>query len=210
MRSIALHLVCVVVVLAGCTAGPGGAPPSERTASPTTTAPTATATDTPTPTATPTPPETATDTPAGISSIPGPVDCLTDAVPQPAAVDGVEPRPYPEPPTTVTEDSLVGWAQSFEIAYFHNDMLAGEDPEDDYNLTEVSAYAEVRAVNLTPSRYGVRFSNSGATTYASGLHGDLWMDVGYIINDSHVVRVPLDYREQPIRATNGTVVLVCP
>ncbi|MFB6300246.1 MAG: hypothetical protein ABEH65_08310 [Halobacteriales archaeon] len=201
----------LLVVLAGCATGTGPAtsPPTET---PVTTH-TATATATPTAAAPPTRTSTATATttasPDGIPSIPSSSDCLTDAVPQPSAVDGVKPSPYPDPPANVTRERVVGWAQRFEIAYFRNGLLAEESPDDEYNLTEVSAYAEVRAVEQRPSEYVIRFSNSGATNYASGLHGDRWMDVGYLINETHVIRIPLTDRDQPIRATNGTVVIHC-
>ncbi|MDY6818903.1 MAG: hypothetical protein SVG88_09590 [Halobacteriales archaeon] len=211
MRSAALPTVVltVVFVLAGCTTGSGTAAPTEAPTMtlPEPTSPTPTAATSPTATATLSPPTTGT--PTGITSLPSPTDCLTDAVPQPPTVDGVEPSPYPAPPTNRSRERIVDWTQRFEIAYFRNDMLAEESPDDGYNLTRASAYAEVRAVNATDDGYAIRFSNSGATNYESGLHADRWMAVGYLLNDTHVIRVPLTDREQPIRAANGTVVLEC-
>lgn len=148
-------------------------------------------------------------TPVPVTSLPSPTQCLTDAAPQPDRVDGVNPSPYPEPPADLTRTSLVNWTQSFETAYFRNELLAEEAGDNAYNLTEVSAYAEVRAVNHTTNGYVLRFSDSGARNYASGLHGDRWMDVGYVVNSTHVVRVPLDNQDDPVRASAGTVVVNC-
>jgi len=161
------------------------------------------------PTSTATPSSTPATTPTTVASIPSPSECLTDATPRPESVDGVEPSAYPEPPTDVTRDSLVGWTQAFETAYFRNTMVAEEPGDDNQNLTEASAFAEARAVNHTAQGYILRFSNSGATNYASGAHGDVWMDVGYVVNETHVVRVPLTDREDPVRASAGTVVVSC-
>lgn len=88
-------------------------------------------------------------------------------------------------------------------------MLADEASDDQHNLTEVSVYAEVRAVNNTTRGYVIRISDSGARNYASGFHEDYLMDVGYAVNTTHVVRVPLDERDDPVRASAGTVVLHC-
>lgn len=134
---------------------------------------------------------------------------MTDAVPQPDPVDGVEPSHYPETPVDVTRESVVNWTQEFETAYFRNSLLADEPDDDEQNLTEASAYAEVRSVNHTSRGYVIRLSDSGAKNYASGLHGDRWMDVGYIINATHVVRVPLDDQDDPVRKSEGTVVVGC-
>lgn len=168
-----------------------------------------TPTTAPAPGATP----TTTATPAPVTSLPSLSDCLTDAVPRPGSVDGVEPSDYPDPPADVTRGSLVNWTQAFETAYFRNVLLADEvgedDGDDDHNLTEASAYAEVRSVNQTANGYVIRLSDSGARTYASGFLSERWMDVGYVINETHVVRVPLTDRENPVRASAGTVVINC-
>lgn len=195
MRAVTVCVVALaaMVLLGGCL-GPTSFSPSR-----------ADTTSTPTPTAT----STATATPLPVSSLPDPTQCLTDAVPRPDAVDSVQPSPYPEPPAVLTRSSLANWTQAFETAYFRNGLLAEEPSDDDHNLTEVSAYAELRSVNHTPRGYILRFSDSGARNYASGLHGDRWMDVGYLINTTHVVRVPLEARDGPVRASEGTVVVHC-
>lgn len=190
--------LAVLVLLGGCTA------PS----SPGTQSPEATSSPTASPPADSMP--TSTGTPAPVDALPAPADCLTDAAPRPPAVDGVEPSAYPTPPTDVTRASLVNWTQEFETAYFRNELLAEAVGDDDRNLTEVSAYAEVRNVTHTTRGYVVRFSDSGATNYASKLHGDHWMDVAYVLNETQVVRVPLDDRGDPVRARQGTVVVRCP
>lgn len=159
------------------------------------------------------PTRTPTTTLAPVPLIPSPSDCLTDAVPRPDTVDGVNPSDYPEPPAHVTRESLVNWTQTFETAYFRNVLLADEagdgDGDDEDNLTEASAYAEVRGVNQTANGYVIRLSDSGARTYASGILSERWMDVGYLINETHVVRVPLTDREDPVQASDGTAVINC-
>jgi hypothetical protein len=104
---------------------------------------------------------------------------------------------------------VIGWVGALEAAYFRNAMLAEEPDDDDRNLTEVSAYAEPRNANRTERGYVLRFSDSGARNYASGLHADRWIDVGYLVNETHVVRVPLDGDEAPVRADDGTIVVGC-
>lgn len=195
--------LATVVLIAGCTASshPGSSIPKK---SPTSTV-VSSREPTPATALTPTP----TITPARVKSRPSPPACLTDATPRPDSVDGVTPSTHPGPPGNVTRDSVVNWTRAFETAYFRNGMVADESSDDDVDLTEVSAYAEVRDVNHTARGYVLRFVDSGATNYASGLHGDRWMDVGYVINDTHVVRVPLDDHDGPVRASEGTVVVGC-
>jgi hypothetical protein len=151
---------------------------------------------------------TVTATPAPLASLPSPARCLTDAVPRPEAVDGVEPSAYPEPPAEPTREAVVRWVRAFEIAYFRNAMLV-DAAGDEENLTRVSASAEVRAVNRTPEGYAVRLSGFGATNYASGIHGDHWADVGYVVTETRLVRVPLEDRTDPVRAGAGTAVVGC-
>jgi hypothetical protein len=184
-----------VVLLAGCTgaSGPGSPVPTEPT------------TATRTPTAEPT---TATRAPTPLDSLPAPSRCLTDGAPQPEPVDGVEPSTYPEPPTDTSRAAVVGWVRSFETAYFRNEILASVG-DDDMNLTGVSASAEVRAVNRTADGYTVRLSDFGASNYASGIHGDHWSDVGYVVTETHLVRVPLGDSDDPVRASAGTPVVDC-
>ncbi|AUV83422.1 hypothetical protein C2R22_18700 [Salinigranum rubrum] len=192
--------LATLLLCAGCLGAPSGTPVPDGSAEAT---PTGTAT-TPTPTAKPTP----TPTPTSLDSLPSPARCLTDAVPRLRAVDGVEPSTYPEPPAEQTREAVVGWVQAFEIAYFRNAMLV-DAAGDEENLTRVSASAEVRAVNRTPEGYAVRLSDFGATNYASGIHGDHWADVGYVVTETRLVRVPLDDRSDPVRASAGTVVVGC-
>lgn len=194
-----MHRGAVLVVLvatlsaAGCVGAPTPGTPVPD--SPTT----------PVPTETTTP----TSTPAPLRSLPSPARCLTDAAPRPERVDGVEPSAYPEPPADSNREAVVGWIQSFETAYFRNQMLADASGDDDTTLARVSAYAEVRAVNRTSEGYTVRFSDSGATNFESGIHGDYWSDVGYVVTETYLVRVPLENREDAIRASAGTVVVDC-
>jgi hypothetical protein len=147
-------------------------------------------------------------TPAPLDSLPSVPRCLTDAVPRPDSVDGVEPSAYPEPPAAPTHEAVVGWVREFETAYFRNSMLA-DSHGDDMNLTEVSASVEVRETNRTARGDTVRLSDFGATNYASDIHGDHWADVGYVVTETRVVRVPLEDRSDPIHASAGTVVVEC-
>lgn len=197
MQRGAFTALAAVLLLAGCAGGPNAGMPAP-TESPTAESTTETAEST-----------TATLTPTTLQSLPSPSRCLTDAAPQPDSVDGVDPATYPEPPENVTDDRVVRWVQSFETAYYRNTMLASQDPDDDMNLTRVSAYAEVRAVNRTADGYTIRFSNSGATNFESGIHGDYWSDVGYVVTETRLVRVPLENRDDPVRASAGTVVVGC-
>ena len=102
----------------------------------------------------------------------------------------------------------MGWVRSFETAYFRNQILASVG-DDDMNLTGVSASAEVRAVNRTADGYTVRLSDFGASNYASGIHGDHWSDVGYVVTETQLVRVPLADRHGDIEARAGTPVVDC-
>jgi hypothetical protein len=191
------------LLLAGCT---GVGDPAAGT--PTgTEAPTRTPTVTPTRTPTATP--TSTSTPATVDSLPAPSSCAADAAPRPGTVDGVAPSDYPEPPATVTGESVANWTAAFERAYFRNEMLVGAADDDEMNLTSATASTEVRRVNHTARGYVVVLSDFGATNYASGIHGDHWADVGYVVTDTCVVRVPLEDRDDPVRADGGTVVLDC-
>jgi hypothetical protein len=186
--------LATVLLVAGCAGAPGSGTPMPDN-------PSVAAATTVSPTATP--------TPAPLGSLPAPSRCLTDAAPRPDAVDGVEPSAYPEPPETLTREGVVGWLQSFEIAYYRNAILADEPGDEELNLTRVSAYAEVRSVNHTAAGYTVRFGDSGATNFESDVHGDYGMDVGYVVNETHLIRIPLDDRDSPIRANAGTVVVGC-
>ncbi|MFC7076111.1 hypothetical protein [Haloarcula halophila] len=109
----------------------------------------------------------------------------------------------------MTRSSVVTWTQSFETAYVRNELVAGAAGDNEQTLTEVSASAEVRGVNHTARGYLLRVSDFGATHYASGIHGDHWMDISYVVNQTRVVRVPLDARDDPIRVADGTVVVGC-
>ena len=184
LETTALVAVAVTLLLAGCVGAPGQG----------TTAPESAA--------------TAGETHPPLEELPSPAACLTDAAPHPEPVDGVEPSAYPEPPTNASRAAVVGWVRSFETAYFRNGVLADAD-HDDMNLTSVSASAEVRGVNRTRAGYVLRFSDFGASNYASGIHGDHWADVGYVVTETRLVRVPLDDRSDAVRASDGTPVVDC-
>lgn len=189
-------LLAVTAVLGGCAGAPdAGTPvPNESTtpATPTSSTPT-------TPTATATP----------LTSLPDAERCLTDAVPRPDRVDGVEPSTYPTPPTNTSQDRVVRWVREFETAYFRNEIISDASGFDDRNLTSVTASAEVYGVTRTDEGYVLRLGDFGASNYASGIHGDHWVDVGYVVNETHLVRVPLDDREDPVRPSEGMAVVAC-
>jgi len=200
-RSFPAVALVAVLLIGGCIgpSNPGTSPPDE------------TSTPTVSPTLDPTP--TPATTPVPVTSLPSPSECLTDVAPRPDSVDGVDPSAYPDQPTDVTRAGLVDWTQAFETAYFRNVLLADETGEDDgddeHNLTEASASAEVRGVNQTTNGYVIRLSDFGARTYASGFLSERWMDVGYVLNETHVVRVPLTDREDPVQASDGTAIVNC-
>ena len=109
----------------------------------------------------------------------------------------------------MTEDTLREWVQAFETAYFRNVQLADESEDDGYNLTAVDAGIGVGSVNHTGQTSLIRLGVSGGKTYASGLHADVWTTAGYVITDTRVMQVSLQYDGQPIRPENGTVVGRC-
>ncbi|MFC6977061.1 hypothetical protein ACFQL1_23830 [Halomicroarcula sp. GCM10025709] len=183
-RALLTAVLATTVLFAGCS-GPAN-PPSPSA-------------DEPTPTATPAP----------VESLPAPAACGTAAVPRPDRVDEVAPSTYPAPPDTVTRSSVVNWTRAFETAFFRNELIAGAAGDDEQTLTKVTASVEIRRVNHTMRGYLLRLSDFGATHYASGIHGDHWLDVGYVVTETRVVRVPLDDRDERIRATDGTVVVGC-
>lgn len=182
-----LFVVALLFVMAGCLGGP----PSVRPANGSTNG---------TPTASP----TATSVP--VTSLPGP-DCLADSAPRPDATDGVDPRPYPDPPATVNRTTVGRYAAAVERVYLHNHLLAREDPDDDQTLAEISVAA--RATNVTRVRTGyvVVLSESAGTNYESGLHGDYWPSVAYRVDGQTLVRGTVE-DDEPTFA-DATVVLEC-
>ena len=202
-RTVSVFALTVTLLVAGCTGTPTPGTPTPDTSMPDT--PTARSTATTPPG---TPGRTPTTTPAPLQSLPSPARCLTDAAPRPEPVDGVEASTYPEPPANTIRAAVVGWVRSFEIAYFRNLILAGAG-DDDTNLTSVSASAEVRGAIRTADGYTVRLSDFGASNYASGIHGDHWSDVGYVVTETHLMRVPLSDGSDDIEAGAGTPVVDC-
>lgn len=199
------HTRCValtaVLLGSGCI-GVGGEGTTPAAKSPTDPAPSASESS-------PTDPLTPTTTPPGGSSPPSIDGCQIGDVPDPGPVDDVAPSPYPDPPANVTDDTLREWIQSFEMAYFRNVQLGDESEDDEYNLTSVDVGVGVRNVTHTEQTSLIRLSVSGGKTYASGSHADVWTTTGYVITDTRVVRVPLQYYNQSIRPENGTVVASC-
>lgn len=196
--TVTVFALTVTLLVAGCIGTPSSGTPTPDTP---TTGPTAT-------TPPETPSRTPTATPAPLPSLPSPARCLADAAARPEPVDGVEASAYPEPPADGNREAVVGWVRSFETAYFRNRILAGAG-DDETTLTRVSASAEVRGVNRTTRGYTIRLGDFGATRYASGIHGDHWADVGYVVTETHLIRVPLEHRDSRIRTSAGTVVVDC-
>lgn len=123
----ALHLAVVLsLVFAGCVGAPGAG--TESAASPT--SPTATSPD------------------SGITTTPSPTPCEIDERPDPDPEgNAVNATPYPEPPTTFSNESVTAYVESFEAAYLRNEALAG--PE---NVTYLEVYVtSVDVANVTQS-----------------------------------------------------------
>lgn len=167
---------------------------------------TPTAVDAPEPTRSAAP--TASPTPAAVTALPGP-DCLTDAAPRPGAVDGVEPLAYPDAPTTVNRSSLVAYVAAVERTHAHDRLLARERPDDARNLTAIDVSTSVRSATPTATGFVVRLSVAAATTYENGAHGDHWMDVAYLVNETTAVRTAVENESSPVDPSAGTVLLRC-
>lgn len=147
------------------------------------------------------------DAPGSIDSLPSADRCANDALPAPDETDGLALSEYPDPPNQVNDSSVAAYVVAFERAYFRNVIIAEAAADPAMNLTRVTVSAQVERVTLTNGSYTVVLAPMAGTKYASGIHGDRWPTVTYLVSENRIVR---SQGEPPADPSDGNSLLECP
>ena len=133
-----------------------------------------------------------------------PTSCLTDAVPDPEAIEPagtLDPVAYPDGWSNADDETLASFLADFEATYFTNRLLA-----DGAELSDVFVETGSATVDRRAGGYTVEFNVYTATYSGEGpMHGDGRYHVAYYVTGDVVRRTDGD--GSPLA---GRVLVDCP
>ncbi|MDX1747225.1 MAG: hypothetical protein R3324_14915 [Halobacteriales archaeon] len=91
----------------------------------------------------------------------------------PSAEDGIDQRPFPEPPERLTEDTVGEYTSEFEEVYRHNSIVAANDETEITSITTSCSAASITPIDggfrvTVECGFGWMFESNGSAGVADG------------------------------------------